>query len=60
VAYVGLAYYAKEVYNWPFKRFLLAFASSFLPLGPFFFDGRLKIEEKKGLKQACTKNSLIL
>lgn len=47
VAYVGLAYYAKEVYNWPLKRFLLAFASSFIPLGPFFFDGRLKIEEKR-------------
>jgi len=47
VAYVGLAYYAKEVYNWPFKRFLLAFVSAWLPLGTFFFDGRLKIEEKR-------------
>ena len=47
VAYVGLAYYAKEVYNWPLKRFLLAFVSSFLPLGTFFFDGSLKIEEQR-------------
>jgi integral membrane protein len=47
VAYVGLAYYAKEVYNWSFKRFLLAFVSAWLPLGTFFFDGRLKIEEKR-------------
>jgi integral membrane protein len=47
VAYVGLAYYAKEVYNWPFKRFLLAFVSAWLPLGTFFFDGRLKIEEQR-------------
>jgi hypothetical protein len=44
---VGLAYYAKEVYNWPLKRFLLAFVSAWLPLGTFFFDGRLKIEEKR-------------
>lgn len=47
VAYIGLAYYAKEVYNWPFKRFLLAFASAWLPMGTFFFDGRLKIEEQR-------------
>ena len=47
VAYVALAYYAKEVYNWPLKRFLLAFVSAWLPLGTFFFDGRLKIEEKR-------------
>ena len=47
VAYVGLAYYAKEAYNWPFKRFLLAFVSAWLPLGTFFFDGRLKIEEQR-------------
>ncbi len=47
VAYVGLAYYAREVYNWPFKRFLLAFAAAWLPLGTFFFDGRLKIEEQR-------------
>jgi integral membrane protein len=47
VAYIGLAYYAKEVYNWPFKRFLLAFVSAWLPLGTFFFDGRLKIEEQR-------------
>lgn len=47
VVYVMLAYYAKEVYGWPFKRFLLAFVAAWLPLGTFFFDGRLKWEEKK-------------
>lgn len=47
VSYVSLAFYAKEVYNWPFKRFLLAFVAAWLPLGTFFFDGRLKFEEKK-------------
>lgn len=47
VTYVALAYYAKEVYHWPFKRFLLAFVSAWLPLGTFFFDGRLKIEQNR-------------
>ena len=47
VSYIGLAYYAKEIYHWPFKRFLQAFVSAWLPLGTFFFDGRLKIEEKR-------------
>lgn len=47
VVYVMLAYYTKEVYGWPFKRFLLAFVAAWLPLGTFFFDGRLKWEEKK-------------
>jgi integral membrane protein len=47
VVYVMLAYYAKEVYGWPFKRFLYAFIAAWLPLGTFFFDGRLKWEEKK-------------
>lgn len=47
VVYVMLAYYAKEVYGWPIKRFLLAFVAAWLPLGTFFFDGRLKWEEKK-------------
>ena len=47
VLYVGLAYFAKEQYSWSIKKFLLAFASAWLPLGTFFFDGRLKIEEKR-------------
>lgn len=47
VAYVALAYYAKEVYNWPLKRFLEAFVSAWLPLGTFFFDARLKSEEER-------------
>ena len=47
VFYVALAYYAKEVYRWPFKRFLFAFLSAWLPLGTFFFDARLSIEEKR-------------
>lgn len=47
VAYIALAYYAKEIYNWPFSRFLLAFGAAWLPLGTFFFDGRLKMEEKR-------------
>lgn len=47
VVYVGLAYYAKEQYNWNFKKFLLAFASAWLPLGTFFFDKQLSIDEKR-------------
>ena len=47
VLYVGLAFYAKEVYNWPIKRFLLAFAAAWFPLGTFFFDKNLSIEEKR-------------
>jgi integral membrane protein len=47
VSYIGLAYYAKEVYQWPLSRFLLAFASAWLPLGTFFFDKKLSIEEKR-------------
>lgn len=47
VAYVALAYYAKEVYNWPLKRFFEAFLCAWLPLGTFFFDARLKSEEQR-------------
>lgn len=47
VAYVALAYYAKEVYNWPLKRFLVAFVSAWLPMGTFFFDSKLKAEEDR-------------
>ena len=50
VMYVALAYYAKESYNWPFKKFLMAFMAAWLPLGTFFFDARLKKDEKDMLK----------
>lgn len=46
VLYVGLAYYAKEVYQWPFKKFLMAFMAAWLPLGTFFFDARLKKDQE--------------
>lgn len=46
VLYVGLAYYAKEIYQWPFKKFLMAFMAAWLPLGTFFFDARLKKDEE--------------
>ena len=46
VIYVGLAYYAKEVYQWPFKKFLMAFMAAWLPLGTFFFDARLKNDQE--------------
>ncbi len=46
VLYVGLAYYAKEVYQWPFKKFLMAFMAAWLPLGTIFFDARLKKDEE--------------
>ena len=46
VIYVGLAYYAKEVYQWPFKKFLMAFMAAWLPLGTFFFDARLKKDQE--------------
>lgn len=51
VGYVGTAFYAKETYDWPFKRFALAFLSAWLPLGTFFFDGQLKIEEQRILQK---------
>lgn len=47
VLYVGLAYYAKEVYNWPFKKFIMAFWAAWLPLGTFFFDARLKKDQEQ-------------
>ena len=46
VGYVGLAYYVKEVYNWPFKKFLFAFVAAWLPLGTFVYDKQLKKEEQ--------------
>jgi len=50
VSYVALAFYAKETYNWPFKKFILAFTAAWLPLGTFFFDARLKKDEYELLK----------
>jgi hypothetical protein len=47
VLYVGLAYYAKEVYQWPIKKFLMAFMAAWLPLGTLFFDARLKKDEQQ-------------
>lgn len=47
VLYVGLAYYAKEVYNWPFRKFFFAFIAAFLPLGTFIYDKQLKKEEEQ-------------
>jgi integral membrane protein len=45
VSYVALAYYVKEIYNWPFKKFLFAFIAAWLPLGTFVYDKQLKKEE---------------
>ena len=42
VSYVSLAYYTKEVCNWPFKKFFYAFIAAWLPLGTFVFDRQLK------------------
>jgi integral membrane protein len=50
VSYVALAFYAKETYNWPFKKFILAFMAAWLPLGTFLFDSRLKKDEYELLK----------
>jgi integral membrane protein len=50
VSYVALAFYAKETYNWPLKKFILAFMAAWLPLGTFFFDARLKKDECELLK----------
>ena len=50
VSYVALAFYAKETYNWPFKKFILAFMAAWLPLGTFFFDASLKKDEYELLK----------
>lgn len=45
IGYVSLAYYVKETYNWPLKKFLWAVLAAFLPLGTFIFDRQLKKEE---------------
>lgn len=50
VSYVALAFYAKETYNWPFKKFILAFMAAWLPLGTFLFDSKLKKDEYELLK----------
>lgn len=50
VMYVALAFYAKESYSWPFKKFLMAFMAAWLPLGTFFFDARLKKDETEMMK----------
>jgi integral membrane protein len=50
VMYVTLAFYAKESYSWPFKKFLMAFMAAWLPLGTFFFDARLKKDETEMMK----------
>jgi len=46
VGYVTLAFYVKEIYNWPFRKFLYAFVAAFLPFGTFIFDKQLKKEEQ--------------
>jgi integral membrane protein len=45
VIYVSMAYYAKEVYNWSFFKFIKAFIAAWLPLGTFVFDKELKKDE---------------
>jgi integral membrane protein len=45
VSYVALAFYVKEVYNWPFQKFIIAFIAAWLPLGTFVYDRQLKKEE---------------
>jgi integral membrane protein len=47
VSYVALAYYAKEIYKWPFTKFLKAFIAAWLPLGTFVFDKQLKKDEQE-------------
>lgn len=51
VLYVGMAWYVKEMRNWPLRRFLTAFIAAWLPLGTFVFDRSLKREEAKILEQ---------
>ena len=46
VVYVALAFYVKEFYNWPFKKFVFAFIAAWLPLGTFVYDKQLKKEEQ--------------
>ena len=45
ISYITLAWFAKETYNWPFKKFLFAFIAAWLPLGTFVYDKQLKKEE---------------
>lgn len=45
VSYVALAWFVKETYNWPLKKFLLAFVAAWLPSGTFVYDKQLKKEE---------------
>ncbi|MBY0478044.1 MAG: DUF3817 domain-containing protein [Chitinophagaceae bacterium] len=45
IAYVALAWFVKETYNWPFKKFLFSFIAAWLPLGTFIYDKQLKKEE---------------
>lgn len=45
VSFVALAWFVKETYNWPLKKFLLAFVAAWLPLGTFVYDKQLKKEE---------------
>ena len=46
VLYVAQAYYVKEVYNWPLKKFIYAFVAAWLPIGTFVYDRQLKKEEE--------------
>jgi len=46
ISYVGLAWYVKETFNWPFKKFFYAFIAAWLPLGTFIYDRQLKKEEE--------------
>jgi integral membrane protein len=46
ISYVGLAWYVKETFNWPFKKFFFAFIAAWLPLGTFIFDRQLKKDEE--------------
>lgn len=51
VVYVGMAWYVKEMRNWPLRRFLTAFVAAWLPLGTFIFDRSLKREEEQQLQE---------
>jgi integral membrane protein len=46
ISYVGLAWYVKETFRWPFKKFLFAFIAAWLPLGTFIYDRQLKKDEE--------------
>ena len=45
ISYIALAWFVKEIYNWPLKKFLFAFIAAWLPLGTFVYDRQLKKEE---------------